>query len=424
MAKKAKRIICKCFWMGEAEYSLFRKEPYPSGLHIENEDGSPTHCKKCAQAAVEKDENSFIGFLYKSQSRAYAETIKGHLSREFREKGVTVIEACQVSPHINPAVISLNMFATTKANPSHLANSHAKGDMRNHDGRLWENIYPGEKGSVRKAFRNENEMKTAVQPLVTFLEEKIFPHEFFARNAASKHTYNQPINSQEEIKTLVREYKHLLSVDHINLFMKDETLTERQSLHIDGEGIGLVVIYVEKCGLDGYRFYYVESSHHRVEDYNTKIWIPKAAVKQLKVQQGDLLVFAPSLIHAGGDASPAECKHIKFSNYISPDLEKNDLNDWTDISFQFTLAHALFPSPISKGKGKVIPFLRDEEKHDTATFGDKRYESVVVDEAQFKKYIEDPGMTFKEKLDASMKDWMSKLEGKVVHRTRNRVKNN
>lgn len=60
--------------------------------------------------------------------------------------------------------------------------------MCNHDGRLWENIYPGEKGSVGKAFRNENEMKTAVQPLVTFLEEKIFPHEFFARNAASKHT--------------------------------------------------------------------------------------------------------------------------------------------------------------------------------------------------------------------------------------------
>ena len=69
---------------------------------------------------------------------------------------------------------------------------------------------------------------------------------------------------------MVREYKHLLSVDHINLFMKDESLTERQSLHIDGEGIGLVVIYVEKCGLDGYRFYYVEGSHHRVEDYNTK----------------------------------------------------------------------------------------------------------------------------------------------------------
>lgn len=145
-------------------------------------------------------------------------------------------------------------------------------------------------------------------------------------------------------------------------------------------------------------------------------------MKQLKVQQGDLLVFASSLIHAGRDASPAECKHIKFSNYISPDLEKNDLNEWTDILFQFTLAHALFPSPISKGKGKVIPFLRDEEKHDTATFGDKRYENVVVDEAQFKKYIEDPGMTFKERLDVSVKDWMSKLEGKVVHRTPNRVK--
>jgi ectoine hydroxylase-related dioxygenase (phytanoyl-CoA dioxygenase family) len=65
--------------------------------------------------------------------------------------------------------------------------------------------------------------------------------------------------------------------------------------------------------------------------------------EELNVKKGDLLLFPPCLIHAGGQASSTECNHNKFINFIPQNEEKNNYDKWTDISYQFTLVHALFP---------------------------------------------------------------------------------
>ena len=406
----------------EAKYTPFKTEPYPSGLHIENEDGSATHCLMCVlEAMKEKDESGrgiYVGFLHSKESKNYSMAIKhdGHLSKDFREKGVTVINGLQFN-NLWPALISLNTYVTTKGHPTHLINSTAKGDNRVHDGRLWENIYPGEGKDTNKAFKGENEMHTLTLPLITFLEKKLFPHEYFARNAANtKNFIHIEMGSNADYETVKRMYNQILTVDHINLFFRRNDLDERQTLHIDGHGVGVVAIYVEKCGCDGYSFHYVEKSHHRMrhDDSERKIWVPTSAVKELRVKKGDLILFPPCLIHAGGQASSTESLHTKFIKYIPQNEEKNNYDEWTDISYQFTLAHALFPSPISQGKGVILPFICDEEKHIKAEFKEKRYEDVEIDEQKFKQYVNKPGLKFREILDSSLSDWIKKLDGDRV----------
>lgn len=108
----------------------------------------------------------------------------------------------------------------------------------------------------------------------------------------------------------------------------------------------------------------------------------------------------------------------------SPKEEKNNYDEWTDISYQFTLVHTLFPSPISQGKGEILPFTCDEEKHNKAEFQDKRYEDVQIDKQKFEKYVKEKGMEFKTILDKSLSLWIKKLDGYKVHITRSCVSSN
>jgi hypothetical protein len=282
-----------------------------------------------------------------------------------------------------------------------LSNSHAKGDDGKHEGRRWESIYPSGPGPVNKAFKNVNEMKHQTQPLVTLLEEKLFTHEFYARNAASRKFYAcNAASSQEQI----------LIIDHINMFTRDNTLQERQSLHVDAAGIGVVAIYVERCGSTGYSFYYIKKSHNR-EKHDRTIWVPKATVTRLAVNQGDLLVFSPALIHSGGEASSIDGS-TRDGN--------RDLDCFTDVSFQFTFAHNSFPSSFGPGYGAFQPFERDELKHETAEYPNKRYKDAAVDinTQKFQEYIDEGGTGFKDMLESGFKQIMAKLAGQKVRSSR------
>ena len=152
----------------------------------------------------------------------------------------------------------------------------------------------------------------------------------------------------------------------------------------------------------------------RHDDSERKIWVPISAVEELRVKKGDLILFLPCLFHAGRQASSTECLHTKFIKYIPQNEEKNNYDEWTDISYQFTLAHALFPLPILQGKGVILPFICDEEKHIKAEFKEKRYEDVEIDEQKFKQYVNEPGLKFREILDSSLSDWIKKLDGDRV----------
>lgn len=410
-----------------AEYTPFRTEPYPSGLHIENKDGSPTHCFMCVLAITSEEKSIYVGFLHSTESKNYIKQ-SGRLSKAFREEGIAVIKGAQRAL-LWPVLCSLNKYVTTKGEPTCLNDSVAKFDLRNHEGRLWENIYPGEDRKTRKVFEKEQYMHKATIPLTTFLEELLFTHEYYARNA-----FNTMISSHTKFETnpdfgkatKPYQYKRLLLVDHINLFFRRYDVKDRQNLHTDGNGVGVVAIFVEKCGSDGYSFHYVPKSHHRIShsDSDRHLWVPASEVKELKVQQGELLIFSPSLIHAGGQASSKDCKHCKFINYIPGNREKCNYDDWTDISFQFTMKHALFPSPISPGKGRIFPYKNDEGKGRKAILRNEKKIDVQIDQQRFKDYVKDAGMQFKSMLDKSLSDWIQYLNGERVYNTRSRVRSN
>jgi hypothetical protein len=44
-------------------------------------------------------------------------------------------------------------------------------------------------------------------------------------------------------------------------------------------------------------------------------------------------------------------------------------------------------SPILQGKGVILPFIRDKEKHNKAEFQGKRYEDVQIDKQKFEQYL-------------------------------------
>ena len=46
-----------------AVYTLFRKKPYDSGIHIQEDDGSPTHCLTCALQSMREEKHVYVGFL-------------------------------------------------------------------------------------------------------------------------------------------------------------------------------------------------------------------------------------------------------------------------------------------------------------------------------------------------------------------------
>ena len=110
--------------------------------------------------------------------------------------------------------------------------------------------YPGEGKDTNKAFKGENEMHALTLPLVTFLEKKLFPHEYFARNATNtKNFIHIKMGSNADFYTAKRMYNQFLTVDHIKLFFKCNDLDDRQTLHIDGHGVGVVAIYVENVAV-------------------------------------------------------------------------------------------------------------------------------------------------------------------------------
>jgi hypothetical protein len=72
----------------EAEYSPFKRNPYPSGLHIENEDGLATHCLRCVLEVMKSKKHIYVGFLHSNESKNYAMAFKhdGHLLKDLEKR--------------------------------------------------------------------------------------------------------------------------------------------------------------------------------------------------------------------------------------------------------------------------------------------------------------------------------------------------
>jgi hypothetical protein len=364
-----------------------------------------------------------------SDSKKYAKScVPGGPAFLFQTEGLAIISKDIVAPAVKPIAYSLMEYTGVKANVDYLTNSMQKGGYKNHSGRKWQNIYPGE---GRHDYKEDCARITeATLPLITLIEQCICPHDCYARNAA---ILRNEIKSCHERTTNIK-YHELLTLRRINLLLRDQTLEDRQSLHIDGRYFGINAILVEKCGDDGYNFHYIPKSHTRINTHNECVWVPKSFVRHAIIQQGELVVFAPSLIHAGGRASSPKSTQVNgygYKNYGDHYIPWGDTHreqryrniggydKWTDVSFQFMLSHAGNPM-IEVGRGQNIWFMRDEQKHEDAEFQGQRYHKVDVNCLEFHSYIEEGGKMFVETMIDTSQTWLDILSGKAKHITRKR----
>ncbi len=191
---------------------------------------------------------------------------------QFKSEGLAIINKDIVSSAVNPVAYSLMEYTGVKARLNYLTNSMQKGGFKNHEGRKWQNIYPG-KG--RQDYKEAcTRIKEATLLLITLIEHCICPRNFYARNAACL-GYKKKSCCGKATNFIIED---LLTLRRINLLLRDRTLEDRQSLHVDGKYFGILVILVEKCGDDGYQFHYVPRSQNRLIKHNEGVWVPKSVV--------------------------------------------------------------------------------------------------------------------------------------------------
>ena len=132
-----------------------------------------------------------------------------------------------------------------------------------------------------------------------------------------------------------------LQLWNVNALAKSDDLTEPQNGHIDGTGVNLIAIVIDSCGENGYNFQCVPGSHNLLQSHDNEKSLPLSLMKTYNVPKGMILVFAESLIHAGGASSMTSDEYImKYQGHPLPPIRyfKTPLSYKypTDMSFQLS----------------------------------------------------------------------------------------
>ena len=209
----------------------------------------------------------------------------------------------------------------------------------------------------------------------------------------------------------------------INGFARGNNLEVRQSLHVDGKELGIAVIFVQKCEELGYPFHVIPETHNLMDKHDISVPLPSGASIRVCLKPPDFIVFAESVIHAGGEASQkyssaptksetklmlhSEPKIKNASGWFGSGLDKN--KQPTDISFQISFSHRGKNSPLDLGNGRNIWYenndcdMTDEEKE------------------TFHKYVKSGECSFVDAVsDASMR-WINFLKGENFGRKPDRM---
>jgi hypothetical protein len=369
---------------------MFAKERYSeSKLHVERSDGLPTLCLECAKSEFHNDvSGQFVGILTAVESMKYAQACALDApANKFRDDGLAVVKSDQ------SAIMAIDLMQSfIKGEPiAHLANSMQLNALKAHDGRKWKNIYP-----CKKPFDSKQNTRIAliVKPFTTFLETRFFPHDFYARMARQMVAVLES-DKNDLLKLNRQQGDTLLCLKTINGLVRGASLNERQNLHIDGYEVGLTALYIEKCGDDGYKFYHIPKSHNRLESHDPKIPIPISTIQCQVVQKGEIIVFADSLIHGGGESSsPSSSGHYLGAVYDNW-CARGEI-DPTDIAFHVTYVHSSCPTGIDLGQAKNVWYSHDREN---------------IDKATFQEYVDSKDGCFGKRLDVASKRWLNKVCG-------------
>ena len=154
-----------------------------------------------------------------------------------------------------------------------------------------------------------------VERFLLMVSSKMLPHDHYSLLAYQLGISMMNATSKMSL-CLTESLPSIMWLKKLNAFARSSNLNKRQSLHIDGEDLGLTVIVVYSCGSDGYPIYYVLKSHNLMHQHIVSKPIPSSAVLRVTAQKGDVIIFADSLIHGGG--SPVcQRTHLMMSCVIS-----------------------------------------------------------------------------------------------------------
>lgn len=321
-----------------------------------------------------------VGVLTQSYARKYESVCNNKHWTELREQGLTVISDGDLSNKMHSlAEGSLFKELSKKQKTDELRHNTTPATTRTistgkqtkeradfHDQRRWAHLYPNP-----SAAQTNSSLVNQMLPIQTYLSETLFTHEHFAVMAKKG---GQALMCRDEDhhpwrgrQSELQNFQESLRLMDINVLIKGPSLNQPQSLHVDGFGLKVVVIYVDKCNEDddaGYEFFYIKGSHcllgtHHQHATNTQL--PMKEVTKVIVRPGDCIVLFESLLHGGGASSSINPIPDEAAMRDTERYNRLGLNafHWfgrstsatkilpTDISFQMTFDFVGCPSSYS-----------------------------------------------------------------------------
>lgn len=356
-------------------------------------------CRDCAQTQF--DPSLHVGILYKTAAIEYASLVnsiedQSSIQDKFMDDGLVVID-----PRTDTSARAAVTFLTDMLKLQLLNEAKSMDNLRhifssqpNHPGRTWRQLYPSLGGDRIKSRPWIDKLSI----LRVYLEKCIYTDIYFARAAHINmcQLQNRPIDK-------ISLCEGFLQLWNVNALAKSDDLTEPQNGHIDGTGVNLIAIVIDSCGENGYNFQCVPGSHNLLQSHDNEKSLPLSLMKTYNVPKGMILVFAESLIHAGGASSMTSDEYImKYEGHPPPPIRyfKTPLSYKypTDMSFQLSFQHFLDDICSYSGYAKPIWYKNQIAINN----GDK---------AHFRDYITKAKGRYKVRIDTMFNDYIDNIRG-------------
>ena len=391
-----------------------------TNIHLINTSGHPTHCIDCAVQLLRDDlGGDYIGLLKAGDSVSYAAACEEGKPHQLLLKD----GYCVVSPpssldtdwttFVDSVLMPRFKICASKGLPL-LANSlNKKSIYKNNSERRWANIYPSEYEQKPKVERKQ--LMVDIERFAMGISKTTFPHDFYCMSA---HNAGQHYLGKKD-----RTITAPLQVKKINGFARGNHLGVRQSLHIDGKELGIAVIFIRKCEDLGYPFHVIPKTHNLMHKHDVCVPLPSGASIRVCLKPPEFLVFAESVIHAGGEASQKYCsaqtkcetklmrhsekKSTLTHGWFGSGLEKN--KQPTDISFQISFSHRGKDSTLDLGSGRNIWYENDD-----CDMTEEQNES-------FQNYVKSGECGFVDAVSDASMSWIKLLKGGSIRRKRDRL---
>ena len=296
-----------------------RNKIHGRNIHIDS--SIPSLCIDCGKGAISVNkgviDGEIIGTLSGKIAAKYKEGARTSslLKEELATNGMTIICDEKLSQNMKEIVegtLYPRLFQKGRSDSLKHDLSDAKMTEKksnNHGERRWKNIYSSQNNNG-----TDSSINNQFLPIENRLAEILFPDEHHASMAVKRckegETDGKSIGDGRKIRAdeiLKRnQWTEILKTQDLNVLIKGHNLNEAQSLHVDGYGLKLVVIYIDACSDSGYEFSYVEGSHQLLEEHEQRAATTRLLTKDVTTttaRKGECIVFFESLVHAGGAAS-------------------------------------------------------------------------------------------------------------------------